>query len=139
MSEVVVTGNLAGDPELRYTADGRPVAGFTVCQTDRYFDRATGEWADRETIFMRCSLWGDAAENIAASLHRGDRVVCVGRLKSRTFEVEGVKRTVLELDADDVGPSIKWATVKVNRADRSGAPSSDDAWAPASSALKAAG
>lgn len=138
MSEVTVVGNLAGDPELRFTADGRPVAVFTVCQTDRYFDKGSGEWADRETIFMRCSLWGDAAQHLAASVHRGHRVVVVGRLKSRAFEVEGVKRTVLELDADEVGPSVKWASVTVNRAARSGAPATDDPWTP-SAPLKAAG
>ncbi len=121
--ETVITliGNLTGDPELRFTPSGAAVANFTVASTPRTFDRQTNEWKDGETLFMRCSVWRDAAENVAESLQRGTRVVVTGRLKSRSYETkEGEKRTVVELDVDEVGPSLRYATAKVNKTQRSG-------------------
>src|ERR1700712_2638759 len=117
---ITVVGNLAGDPELRFTPSGAAVANFTVASTPRAFDRQTNEWKDQETLFMRCSVWREAAENIAESLTRGNRVVVTGRLKSRSYDTkEGEKRTVVELEVDEVGPSLRYATAKVNRANRS--------------------
>jgi single-strand DNA-binding protein len=118
---ITVVGNLTGDPELRFTPSGAAVANFTVASTPRAFDRQTNEWKDQETLFMRCSVWREAAENIAESLVRGNRVVVTGRLKSRSYETkEGEKRTVVELEVDEVGPSLRYATAKVNRTQRSG-------------------
>lgn len=133
MSELTLAGNLSGDPELRFTASGLPVANFTVCHTPRVWHKESGEYRDGETIFMRCSIWRDAAEHVAESLRRGDRVLVTGRVKSRSWETDaGEKRTVLELDADEVGPSLRWATAKVSRAVRSSAPAAPDAYsAPA--------
>ncbi len=118
---ITVVGNLTGDPELRFTPSGAAVANFTVASTPRAFDRQSNEWKDQETLFMRCSVWREAAENIAESLVRGNRVLVTGRLKSRSYETkEGEKRTVLELEVDEVGPSLRYATAKVNRTQRSG-------------------
>jgi single-strand DNA-binding protein len=118
---ITVVGNLTGDPELRFTPSGAAVANFTVASTPRAFDRQTNEWKDQETLFMRCSVWREAAENIAESLQRGNRVLVTGRLKSRSYETkEGEKRTVVELEVDEVGPSLRYATAKVNRTQRSG-------------------
>jgi len=118
---ITVVGNLTGDPELRFTPSGAAVANFTVASTPRAFDRQTNEWKDQETLFMRCSVWREAAENIAESLQRGNRVLVTGRLKSRSYETkEGEKRTVMELEVDEVGPSLRYATAKVNRTQRSG-------------------
>jgi len=118
---ITVVGNLTGDPELRFTPSGAAVANFTVASTPRAFDRQSNEWKDQETLFMRCSVWSEAAENIAESLVRGNRVVVTGRLKSRSYETkEGEKRTVVELEVDEVGPSLRYATAKVNRTQRSG-------------------
>src|ERR1700759_66724 len=118
---ITVVGNLTGDPELRFTPSGAAVANFTVASTPRAFDRQTNEWKDQETLFMRCSVWREAAENIAESLVRGNRVLVTGRLKSRSYETkEGEKRTVMELEVDEVGPSLRYATAKVNRTQRSG-------------------
>jgi len=116
---ITIIGNLTGDPELRFTPSGAAVANFTVASTPRQFDRTSNEWKDGETLFMRCSVWRDAAENVAESLQRGARVLVSGRLKSRSYETkEGEKRTVVELDVDEVGPSLKYATAKVNRTQR---------------------
>jgi single-strand DNA-binding protein len=118
---ITLVGNLTGDPELRFTPSGAAVANFTVASTPRTFDRQTNEWKDGETLFMRCSIWRDAAENVAESLQRGTRVVVTGRLKSRSYETkEGEKRTVIEMDADEVGPSLRYATAKVNKTQRGG-------------------
>ena len=118
---ITVIGNLTGDPELRFTPSGAAVANFTVASTPRQFDRQSNDWKDGETLFMRCSIWRDAAENVAESLTKGNRVVVTGRLVSRTFDTkEGEKRTVTELQADEVGPSLKYATAKVNRTQRGG-------------------
>ena len=118
---ITIVGNLTADPELRFTPSGAAVANFTVASTPRTFDRQANEWKDGETLFMRCSIWRDAAENIAESLHRGTRVIVSGRLKSRSYETkEGEKRTVVELDVDEVGPSLRYASAKVTKAERGG-------------------
>ena len=118
---LTIVGNLTGDPELRFTPSGAAVANFTVASTPRTFDKASNEWKDGETLFMRCSVWRDAAENVAESLARGTRVIVTGRLKSRSYETkEGEKRTVIEMDVDEVGPSMKYATAKVNKTSRGG-------------------
>lgn len=116
---LTVVGNLTADPELRFTPSGAAVASFTVASTPRTFDRQTNEWKDGEALFLRCSIWRQAAENVAESLTRGSRVIVSGRLKQRSFETrEGEKRTVIELDVDEVGPSLRYATAKVNRTQR---------------------
>ncbi|MCE1179106.1 MAG: single-stranded DNA-binding protein [Micrococcales bacterium] len=118
---ITIIGNLTQDPELRFTPSGAAVANFTVASTPRQFDRQSNEWKDGETLFMRCSIWRDAAENVAESLQRGMRVIVSGRLKSRSYETkEGEKRTVMELEVDEVGPSLRYATAKVNRTQRGG-------------------
>jgi single-strand DNA-binding protein len=116
---ITVVGNLTGDPELRFTPSGAAVANFTVASTPRTFDKNSNEWKDGDALFLRCSIWRQAAENVAESLQRGMRVVVTGRLKQRSYETkEGEKRTVVELDVDEVGPSLKYATAKVNRTTR---------------------
>lgn len=118
---ITVVGNLTGDPELRFTPSGAAVANFTIASTPRNFDRQTNEWKDGDTLFLNCSVWRQAAENVAESLQKGMRVVAQGRLKARSYETrEGEKRTVMELDVEEVGPSLKYATAKVTRAARSG-------------------
>ena len=120
---MTVIGNLTADPELRFTASGAAVANFTVASTPRTFDRASGEWKDGEALFLRCNIWRQPAENVAESLTRGSRVIVSGRLKQRSFETkEGEKRTVIELEVDEIGPSLRYATAKVNRAQRSDSP-----------------
>jgi single-strand DNA-binding protein len=116
-----VTGNLVDDPELRFTPSGSAVANFKIASTPRTFDRNSNEWKDGETLFLRCSVWKDMAENVAESLTKGMRVIIEGRLKSRSYETkEGEKRTVMELEVDEIGPSLKYANAKVNRTQRSG-------------------
>ncbi|HEY3630970.1 MAG TPA: single-stranded DNA-binding protein [Jatrophihabitantaceae bacterium] len=116
---ITVVGNLTADPELRFTPSGAAVASFTIASTPRTFDRNSNEWKDGDALFMRCSIWRQAAENVAESLQRGMRVVASGRLKQRSFETrEGEKRTVVEMDVDEVGPSLRYATAKVNRTQR---------------------
>lgn len=116
---VTVVGNLTADPELRFTPSGAAVASFTIASTPRQFDRNTNEWKDGDALFLRCSIWRQAAENVAESLQRGMRVVAQGRLKQRSYETrEGEKRTVVEMDVEEVGPSLKYATAKVNRTQR---------------------
>jgi single-strand DNA-binding protein len=118
---ITVVGNLTADPELRFTPSGAAVANFTVASTPRIFDRQSSEWKDGDALFMRCSIWREAAENVAESLTRGSRVIVQGRLKQRSYETrEGEKRTVVELEVDEIGPSLKYATAKVNKASRSG-------------------
>ena len=117
---MTVIGNLTADPELRFTASGAAVANFTVASTPRTFDRNSGEWKDGEALFLRCNIWRQPAENVAESLTRGARVIVSGRLKQRSFETkEGEKRTVIELEVDEIGPSLRYATAKINRAQRS--------------------
>ena len=116
---VTVVGNLTDDPELRFTANGAAVANFTVASTPRFFDKQTNDWKDGDALFLRCSIWRQAAENVAESLQRGARVVVQGRLKQRSYETrEGEKRTVYELDVEEVGPSLKYATAKVTKVTR---------------------
>src|ERR1700751_5708112 len=118
---ITVVGNLTADPELRFTPSGAAVANFTVASTPRIYDRQTGEWKDGEALFLRCNIWREAAENVAESLTRGARVIVTGRLKQRSFETrEGEKRTVVEVEVDEIGPSLRYATAKVNKASRSG-------------------
>ena len=116
---LTIIGNLVADPELRFTPAGAAVANFTVASTPRTFDRNKNEWIDGDALFMRCNIWREAAENVAESLTRGSRVIVSGRLKQRSYETrEGEKRTVVELEVDEIGPSLKYATAKVNKADR---------------------
>src|SRR4030081_3692738 len=116
---ITVVGNLTADPELRFTPSGAAVANFTVASTPRTFDRQSGEWKDGEALFLRCNIWRQAAENTAESLTRGMRVMVSGRLRQRSFETrEGEKRTVVELEVDEVGPSLRYATAKVNKVSR---------------------
>ncbi|HET9760727.1 MAG TPA: single-stranded DNA-binding protein [Nocardioidaceae bacterium] len=130
---ITVVGNLTADPELRFTPSGAAVANFTVASTPRTFDRQTNEWKDQETLFLNCSVWRQAAENAAESLQRGMRVIVQGRLKARSYETrEGEKRTVFEIDVEEVGPSLKMATAKVQKTSRSGGGQGfggDDPWA----------
>ena len=118
---ITVIGNLTNDPELRFTPSGSAVANFTIASTPRTFDRQSNEWKDGETLFLRASVWREAAENVAESLTKGMRVIVSGRLKSRSYETkEGEKRTVMELEVDEIGPSLRYANAKVNRNQRSG-------------------
>lgn len=117
---ITVIGNLTTDPELRFTPSGSAVANFTIASTPRTFDRQSNEWKDGETLFLRASVWREAAENVAESLTKGMRVIVSGRLKSRSYETkEGEKRTVIELEVDEVGPSLRYANAKINRTQRS--------------------
>ncbi|HYQ73656.1 single-stranded DNA-binding protein [Cellulomonas sp.] len=118
---ITIIGNLTNDPELRFTPSGAAVANFTVASTPRTFDRQSNEWKDGETLFLRCSVWREAAENVAESLTKGTRVIVSGRLVQRSYETrEGEKRTVYELQVDEVGPSLRYASAKVTRTQRSG-------------------
>ncbi len=134
---ITVVGNLTADPELRFTPSGAAVANFTVASTPRTFDKQSNEWKDGEALFLNCSVWRQAAENAAESLTRGMRVIVSGRLKARSYETrEGEKRTVFEIDVDEVGPSLKYATAKVTKTTRSGSGGGggfsgggDDPWA----------
>ena len=118
---ITVVGNLVDDPELRFTPSGAAVANFRIASTPRTFDRQSNEWKDGEALFLSCAVWRQAAENVAESLQKGMRVVVQGRLKQRSYETrEGEKRTVFELEVDEVAPSLKYATAKVTRASRSG-------------------
>lgn len=131
-----IIGNLTADPELRYTQSGLPVANFTIASTPRQFDRATNEWKDGDTLFMRCTVWREFAEHVAASLSKGSRVLASGRLAQRSYETkEGEKRTSMELEVDEIGPSLRYATADVKRS----APASlsaqepNDSWLPSGS------
>jgi single-strand DNA-binding protein len=140
---ITVVGNLVDDPELRFTPSGAAVANFRIASTPRTFDKQTNEWKDGDSLFLSCSVWRQAAENVAESLQRGMRVVVQGRLKSRQYETrEGEKRTVFEIEVEEVGPSLKYATAKVTRTTRQGGgggysgggqgsaqPAGDDPWA----------
>src|ERR1700723_4144687 len=118
---ITVVGNLVADPELRFTASGQPVATFRIASTPRIRDNATNEWRDGDSLFLTCNVWRQAAENVAESLQRGMRGIVTGRLKQRQFETrEGEKRTVFEVEVDDVGPSLRNASAKVTKANRSG-------------------
>lgn len=116
-----IVGNLTADPELRFTQSGAAVVSFTVASTPRIFDRQSGEWKDGDALFMRCNAWRQLAENVSESLFRGNRVLVTGRLKQRSFEnKEGERRTVVELEVEEVGPSLRYATAKVSKVSRDG-------------------
>nr|WP_221380576.1 single-stranded DNA-binding protein [Actinoplanes polyasparticus] len=118
---ITVVGNLTDDPELRFTPSGAAVAKFRIASTPRTLDRQSGEWKDGEPLFLACNIWRDAAEHVAESLQRGSRVIVQGRLRQRSYETrEGEKRTVYELEVDEIGPSLRYATAKVQRMNRSG-------------------
>lgn len=144
-----ITGNLTGDPELRFTPSGAAVANFTIAATPRTFDRNSNEWKDGETLFMRCAAWKELGENVAETLKKGMRVIVEGRLKQRSYETkEGEKRTVIELEVDEIGPSLKYATAAVTRTQRSGnggqggqrqAAAQEDPWATPAVATSNAG
>ena len=120
---LTITGNLTADPDLRFTGTGTAVAAFTVAASRRVYDQASGQWKDGDTLFLRCSAWRELADHAAETLTKGTRVIVTGRLKQRSYETpEGDKRTVYELDADDIGPSLKWATAKIARTSRDKAP-----------------
>ena len=120
-TQITIAGNLVDDPELRFTPSGQPVAKFRVASTPRFLDKNTNEWKDGDSLFLTCNVWRQAAENAAESLTRGMRVIVQGRLKARSYETrEGEKRTVFEIDVDEVGPSLKYATAKVSKTSRSG-------------------
>ena len=117
---ITVVGNLTDDPELRFTPSGAAVAKFRVASTPRFMDRQSGEWKDGEPLFLACNIWRDAAEHVAESLQRGARVIVTGRLRQRSYETrEGEKRTVIELEVDEIGPSLRYATAKVQKMARS--------------------
>src|ERR1700728_636025 len=121
-TQITIAGNLVDDPELRFTPAGQPVAKFRVASTPRYLDKGTNEWKDGDSLFLTCNVWRQAAENVAESLQRGMRVIVSGRLRQRSYETkEGEKRTVYEVEVDDVGPSLRNASAKVNRVARTGA------------------
>ena len=148
---ITMIGNLVDDPELRFTPSGAAVAKFRVASTPRYLDKQTNEWKDGESLFLQCQIWRQAAENVAESLTKGMRVILSGRLKQRSYETkEGEKRTVFEVEVDEVGPSLRNATAKVTKAQRSGANGgfsapaaadsfNEDPWAAASSSSAPAG
>jgi single-strand DNA-binding protein len=121
-TNITIIGNLVNDPELRYTPTGQAVATFRVASTPRFMDRTTNEWKDGDSLFLSCNVWRQAAENVAESLQRGMRVIVSGRLKQRSYETrEGEKRTVYEIEVDEVGPSLRNASAKVTKSARSGA------------------
>jgi single-strand DNA-binding protein len=145
---ITVIGNLTNDPELRFTPSGSAVANFTIASTPRTFDRNSNEWKDGETLFLRAAVWKEAAENVAESLTKGMRVIVTGRLKSRSYETkEGEKRTVIELEVDEIGHSFRYANEKVKRTQRSGngggfsggQQGQDDQWATAAAASSPGG
>jgi len=147
---ITLVGNLVDDPELRFTPSGAAVAKFRMASTPRYLDKQTNEWKDGESLFLTCNVWRQAAENVAESLQRGMRVIVQGRLKQRSYETkEGEKRTVYEVEVDEVGPSLRSATAKVNKTQRGGGGGGfgggavdNDPWAsaaPASSAPASSG
>lgn len=121
---ITVVGNLVADPELRFTPSGAGVANFTIASTPRAFDKQTNEWKDADTLFLRCSIWREAAENVAETLTKGTRVIAQGRLVQRSYDKDGEKRTVVELQVEEVGPSLKYATAKVTRSTKGNATSS---------------
>jgi single-strand DNA-binding protein len=118
---ITITGNLVDEPELRFTPSGQPVAKFRIASTPRFLDKASGEWKDADSLFLTCNVWRQAAENVAESLTRGMRVIVQGRLRQRSYETkEGEKRTVYEVEVDELGPSLRNASAKVTKATRSG-------------------
>lgn len=136
---LTIIGNLTDRPDLRITQGGVPMCRFTVASTSRTFDKKSNEWRDSEPLFMTCTAWRDLAEHVAESLDKGARVVVVGRLRLSKWETpDGEKRSMMQLDADEVGPSLRFATARINKINRSGpAPSTDDAWTSATPATRA--
>jgi single-strand DNA-binding protein len=129
--QTTITGNLTGDPELRFTPSGIPVASFSIAANERYKDSA-GQWQDGPSSFLRCNIWRDAAEHVAESLGKGDRVIATGMLRQRTYEAkDGDKRTIWELAVNEIGPSLKYATAKISKVRRDQAPPAEDPWADA--------
>lgn len=131
LPEITIIGTLTEDPEQRFTSSGIAVANFTVASNDRRLNKETGKWEDANATFLRCSIWRDYAEHVAESLRRGQRVILTGQLRQRSYETnEGEKRTVLEVDVREIGPALKWATVKVTKATRSSSNATDsgDPW-----------
>ena len=148
-TNITLIGNLTDDPELRFTPSGAAVAKFRIASTPRYLDRQSGEWKDGEALFLACNVWRQAAENVAESLQRGARVIVSGRLKQQTYETkEGGKRTVFDVEVDEIGPSLRYATAKVQKMSRSsgggfgggggGSAPADDPWASATPASSTA-
>lgn len=115
MTAITIIGNLTADPELKFTNSGAAWATFTIASTPRIYDKTTGDWKDGETLFLRATLWRDAAENLAESLTKGTRVIATGKLKARSYEKDGEKRTVTELEVDEIGPSLRYATATVTK------------------------
>jgi single-strand DNA-binding protein len=148
---ITVVGNLTADPELRYTQNGLAVANFTIASTPRNFDRAANDWKDGEALFLRASVWRDFAEHVAGSLSKGSRVIATGRLKQRSYETkEGEKRTAIELEVDEIGPSLRYATAQVTRTSGGGgaggggggrgvSSGADEPWAPSAPAAASGG
>jgi single-strand DNA-binding protein len=137
---LTITGNLTADPELRFTGTGTAVAAFTVAASRRVYDQATGQWQDDDTLFLRCSAWRDLADHAAESLTKGTRVIVTGRLKQRQYETpEGDTRTVYEVDAEDLGPSLKWAIAKIAKTSRDKIPHPADTADPWEAGAAAAG
>jgi single-strand DNA-binding protein len=144
---ITLVGNLVDDPELRFTPSGAAVAKFRIASTPRFMDRATNEWKDGESLFLTCNVWRQAAENVAESLTRGSRVIVSGRLKQRSFDTkEGEKRTVIELEVDEIGPSLRYATAQVTRSAGGGggggrgvSSGADEPWAPSAPATAGGG
>lgn len=130
---ITITGNVVEEIDLRYTPNGTAVARFRVAATDRYQDKATGEWRDGSTVFLTCTAWRQVAENVAESLVKGTRTLVVGALRQRTYEnAEGEKRTVYEVEVEEVGPSLRYATAKVTKATRSAGAAAAGGWTPGS-------
>ena len=121
-STLTLIGNLTADPELKFIPSGAAVTNFTIAHTPRIFDKNANEWKDGEALFMRCSMWREAAENVAASLARGSRVIVVGKLKQRSYEKDGEKRSVIELEVEEIGPSLKYATATVAKSGKGSKP-----------------
>ncbi|QAU06627.1 ssDNA binding protein [Gordonia phage WilliamBoone] len=118
---LTVIGNLTADPELRFTPSGAPVANFTIASTPRYFDKQSNEWKDAEALFLRCNIWREPAENVTETLSKGMRVIAQGRLKQRSYQTkEGENRTSYELEIEEIGPALRYATARVNRTQRNG-------------------
>lgn len=141
---ITVVGNLTADPELRYTQNGLPVANFTIASTPKTFDRQANEWKDGEALFLRASVWREFAEHVAGSLAKGSRVVATGRLKQRSYQdKDGANKTTIELEVDEIGPSLRYATAQVTRAESSGGSrntAQDGSWsAPAAPAQDTSG
>ncbi|GAA1699078.1 single-stranded DNA-binding protein [Fodinicola feengrottensis] len=145
LPEITIVGTLTADPEQRFTKSGIAVANFTVASNDRRYNKESGQWEDGDATFLRCSIWRDYAEHVSESLARGQRVIVVGQLRQRSYDTaEGEKRTVVEVDVREIGPALKWATVKVAKAKRGNANTTrnggeSDPWTAPAASAKASG